>query len=121
MNRLRFGEHVLRVQHALDRPAQVHGRRPGFANARDGGFEFLVVGDLRAQHGNAVGAEHTDARRAAHGQRFYGLFEFFGRGGAPDNGFMRQQTLIDILDRVPGPANGLRFDRYGVAAGACAV
>ena len=110
--RLRFGEHVFRFQHAFDRPAQIHRRRASLAHARYGIFECRVVGDLRAQKRDAVSAENPDAWRAAHRERFYGVFEVFCGKRAPDDRLMRKRALIDVLDRVAGPANGFRcFDR----------
>ena len=112
VNGFSLGKHVLRVQHTFDRPAQIDGSRTGSAHARYRGLELRIVGDLRAQERYPICCEDADARRTAHGERPYRVFEFFSRGRAPHDRFMRNRTLIDVFDRVAGPANGFRcFER----------
>ncbi len=98
----RFAELVAaRGEHAVDRPRQVHRRRPRGANLRRGAFVLRAVAGVQARgERDAVRAEDADRRRAAHRERANRVDDRIDRRGALAHDGARQRPLIEKANGV---------------------
>ena len=85
------------VTHLLERPDEVHRRRPGFRKDSEGGVEVLAaLGRERV----AVRRGHADGRRAAHGERADRLGDLGRRLAAQLELLVRKPALVEQNHRA---------------------